>query len=329
MPAVTLTALACAAALLASADDRDALLLSPRTRAAGTIAALLLAVVAFVGVVGASALAASDRELAKGSYTDAASQARKAARWWRWSPQPWQQLGDIASEQGDDSAARGYYLKALSKDDRNWKLWYDLSTVTTGRSRAAPSRGRSSSTGSRGRTSRRAMFRVDPLANPEPLIKRVYAYVAYRVGDGPDAEDLTSETFERALRYKKSYDSSKGEPIAWLIGIARRCIEGRPPQFELSSEQLDTADHRNLEDETLRKIVALRRRRAPRGTRPRAGRAPLRRGSHRAPDRRAPGVEDERCRGRAPPRARSPEIPPGRRFRGACKEIGGKPVVEV
>ena len=41
------------------------------------------------------------------------------------------------------------------------------------------------------------MFRVDPLANPEPLIKRVYAYVAYRVGDGPDAEDLTSETFER------------------------------------------------------------------------------------------------------------------------------------
>ena len=132
MPAVTLTALACAAALLASADDRNATLLSPRTRAAGTITALLLAVVAFVGVVGASALAASDRELAKGSYTDAASQARKAARWWRWSPQPWQQLGDIASEQGDDAAARGYYLKALSKDDRNWELWYDLSTVTTG-----------------------------------------------------------------------------------------------------------------------------------------------------------------------------------------------------
>ena len=38
------------------------------------------------------------------------------------------------------------------------------------------------------------MFRADPLANPAPLIKRVYAYVAYRVGDGPDAEDLTSET---------------------------------------------------------------------------------------------------------------------------------------
>jgi len=99
------------------------------------------------------------------------------------------------------------------------------------------------------------MFRVDPLANPEPLIKRVYAYVAYRVGDGPDAEDLTSETFERALRYKKSYDSSKGEPIAWLIGIARRCIDGRPPSLEVSAEHLETPDHGDLENDTLRRIA--------------------------------------------------------------------------
>ena len=99
------------------------------------------------------------------------------------------------------------------------------------------------------------MFRVDPLANPEPLIKRVYAYVAYRVGDGPDAEDLTSETFERALRYRKSYDSSKGEPIAWLIGIARRCVEGRPPPLEHAAEQVDAPDHRDLEDEALRRIT--------------------------------------------------------------------------
>ena len=99
------------------------------------------------------------------------------------------------------------------------------------------------------------MFRVDPLANPEALIKRVYAYIAYRVGDGPDAEDLTSETFERALRYKKSYDSSKGEPIAWLIGIARRCVEGRPASLELASEVVEAADHRDLEDDALRRIA--------------------------------------------------------------------------
>ena len=99
------------------------------------------------------------------------------------------------------------------------------------------------------------MFGVDPLANPEALIKRVYAYIAYRVGDGPDAEDLTSETFERALRYKKSYDSRKGEPIAWLIGIARRCVEGRPPSFEHATEQIEAPDQRELEDETLRRIM--------------------------------------------------------------------------
>ena len=99
------------------------------------------------------------------------------------------------------------------------------------------------------------MFRVDPLANPEALIKRVYAYIAYRVGDGPDAEDLTSETFERALRYKKSYDSSKGEPIAWLIGIARRCVEGRPASLEVASEVVEAADHRDLEDDALRRIA--------------------------------------------------------------------------
>jgi RNA polymerase sigma-70 factor (ECF subfamily) len=99
------------------------------------------------------------------------------------------------------------------------------------------------------------MFRVDPLANAEPLIRRVYAYVAYRVGDGPDAEDITSETFERALRYKKSYDSRKGEPVAWLIGIARRLIEGRPVTPELSTENYETADHRDLEDEAVRRIA--------------------------------------------------------------------------
>jgi RNA polymerase sigma factor (sigma-70 family) len=99
------------------------------------------------------------------------------------------------------------------------------------------------------------MFRVDPLANPEPLIRRVYAYVAYRIGPGPDAEDITSETFERALRYKKSYDSRKGEPVAWLIGIARRCLEGRPASVEVLSEHYEAADRGDLEDDTLRRIV--------------------------------------------------------------------------
>jgi RNA polymerase sigma-70 factor (ECF subfamily) len=66
---------------------------------------------------------------------------------------------------------------------------------------------------------------MDPLADLRPLMDRVYAYAAYRLGDGPDAEDVTSETLERALRYRKSYDPRKGEPISWLIGIAQRCAD--------------------------------------------------------------------------------------------------------
>ena len=73
-----------------------------------------------------------------------------------------------------------------------------------------------------------SLVRRDPLANPQALIRRVYAYVAYTIGDGPDAEDVTSETFARATKYKASYDPSKGSPATWLVGIARRCIADRP-----------------------------------------------------------------------------------------------------
>ena len=68
-------------------------------------------------------------------------------------------------------------------------------------------------------------MRNDPLRDLKPLIDRVYAYVAYRVGSRADSEDVTSEVFERALRYRNSYDPGRGEPIQWLIGIAQRCID--------------------------------------------------------------------------------------------------------
>ena len=72
----------------------------------------------------------------------------------------------------------------------------------------------------------------DPLRDPEPLIRRVYSYAAYRLGDGPDAEDVTGEALARAVRYRSSYDPRKGAPVEWLIGIARRCADdalGRRP----------------------------------------------------------------------------------------------------
>jgi RNA polymerase sigma-70 factor (ECF subfamily) len=94
----------------------------------------------------------------------------------------------------------------------------------------------------------------DPLDNPEELVRRVYAFVAYRLGSGPDAEDVTSETFARALRYRDSYQRERGEPISWLIGIARRAIAdsvARPR--EIPSAEI-VAGASEPEDESVQRV---------------------------------------------------------------------------
>ena len=65
----------------------------------------------------------------------------------------------------------------------------------------------------------------DPLEQPEKAIRRVYAYVAYRIGAGPRAETVTSATLERAIRYRSSYRKDDGSPAVWLMRIARRCVD--------------------------------------------------------------------------------------------------------
>jgi RNA polymerase sigma-70 factor, ECF subfamily len=99
------------------------------------------------------------------------------------------------------------------------------------------------------------LFRTDPLAHAERLIPKVYAYVAYQFGDGPEAEDVTSEVFERALRYRKSYDSTKGEPIAWLIGIARRVLSESNDRRREGAVSGEEAAARNLEDDVVGRLT--------------------------------------------------------------------------
>ena len=100
------------------------------------------------------------------------------------------------------------------------------------------------------------MIRRDPLAHPERLIRSVYAYVAYRVGPGPDAEDITSEVFERALRYRESYDPKRGEPMAWLIGIARAAVNGAfaAPHVGLESIEGQAAPG-DVADDAMRRLT--------------------------------------------------------------------------
>ena len=94
----------------------------------------------------------------------------------------------------------------------------------------------------------------DPLTNPEPLLRQVYAYAAYRVGGGPEAEDVLSDVLERALRYRSSYDASRGSPVAWLLGIARRVIAERAGKADTVAELPDQADPTDIERESLDRI---------------------------------------------------------------------------
>lgn len=51
-------------------------------------------------------------------------------------------------------------------------------------------------------------------------VEAVYAFLNYYARNHFEAEDLTADTFERALRYLPSYDPAKGPFRTWLFRIA-------------------------------------------------------------------------------------------------------------
>jgi RNA polymerase sigma-70 factor (ECF subfamily) len=112
----------------------------------------------------------------------------------------------------------------------------------------------------------------DPFADPDALIRRVFAYAAYRLNHVADAEDATSDAFERALRYRSSYDPARGTPAAWMLGIARRAVDDvfkrriasqeEPPE-QMQDEpdtalRLDLARALDRLDGRARELIALR-----------------------------------------------------------------------
>jgi RNA polymerase sigma-70 factor (ECF subfamily) len=55
----------------------------------------------------------------------------------------------------------------------------------------------------------------------EELLDDVYGYLLYLTKNWAVAEDLTSETFETALRRWRKFDPRRGTARAWLLAIAR------------------------------------------------------------------------------------------------------------
>jgi RNA polymerase sigma factor (sigma-70 family) len=71
----------------------------------------------------------------------------------------------------------------------------------------------------------------------------VYAYVAGLLRDATAAEEVTAAAFERAYRKRNRFDPQRGEPRAWLFGIARNAaldeLRRRGRQAELTTEPAD------------------------------------------------------------------------------------------
>jgi O-Antigen ligase len=133
LPVVTLCALVCAAAvLLGERRVRRTARLAAVGRSATVVVAAGVSIFALVGLVGNSALSTSRSDLRAGKIASAEKQARRAASWAPWSPDPWDSLGHAQLAARNRRAARASFRKGLSIDRNDWRLWYDLARVTRG-----------------------------------------------------------------------------------------------------------------------------------------------------------------------------------------------------
>ena len=137
LPAVTLTALLCAAALLAAVRDEGTMPLTGAARGAALAGTLAVLAFSFVALVGNGALFASARGVAAGNWASAETQARRAIRWAPWSAQAWQGLGEAELGHGNAAAARWAFREAITRDGGDWELWLDLARASVGPRRLA------------------------------------------------------------------------------------------------------------------------------------------------------------------------------------------------
>ncbi len=138
LPAVTLAGLLCGTTILIAARRTSTARVFQvphvaRWCAAG--AAVVLAGLATVGLVGNTALSRSRAALVRGDLSAAATDARRAHALMPWSPQPWEALGMAELRAGLLTDARHSFRRAVSIDAGDWSLWSQLAAVTTGAER--------------------------------------------------------------------------------------------------------------------------------------------------------------------------------------------------
>jgi hypothetical protein len=136
MAAVTVIAFLCGTALaLAARSDERAHLLRLRARLPAVAAATAAGVFSFVALIGNGAVDAAERALAAGQLGSTQTEARKATCWTPWASEPWRLLGEAQLAEGRALAARTSFTEAISRDGRNWVLWYELGLASGGAAR--------------------------------------------------------------------------------------------------------------------------------------------------------------------------------------------------
>jgi O-Antigen ligase len=132
LPAVTLAGLLCGASILLFARRSSPPPLSPPTRFVAAGVAVVIAGFAAIALLGNTALSRSEAARENGKLARAATEARRARTLMPWSPRPWEALGRAQVTAGLLPDARRSFGKAISMDDGDWRLWYELGGATTG-----------------------------------------------------------------------------------------------------------------------------------------------------------------------------------------------------
>jgi tetratricopeptide (TPR) repeat protein len=136
VPAVTLSALVVGGALLVAARGEHARVVPPQARLAGAAIASVLALATTVALLGHAATARSETLRVAGKPAEAEREAITAARFHRWSPEPWAALAEARLARGDVPRARAAFQEALELDSGDWRLWVRLARVSDGAERA-------------------------------------------------------------------------------------------------------------------------------------------------------------------------------------------------
>ncbi len=94
----------------------------------------------------------------------------------------------------------------------------------------------------------------------QAFLPRVYRFAAAHTASAQDAEDVTSATFEKALRVLQGYDH-RGPFDAWLFRIALNCLRDHARQTRRQAHDglpadLDRQASNDTEGEVLRRIAA-------------------------------------------------------------------------